>query len=408
MRLPRRRRPIPWRGLLLALALAPLLAAGTHGAGAPPDGSARPAARSRLPALEPGYTLLTLGEREAALYARPVRGRDVAGTSRRLAALGPPDGADAARKIHTDAILRLHRLYPAPGGARAALQGSTSKPLLWLLEFDGAAVPALSPLPAVGYGEFLAWHPDGRRVLIKMLDEGIADPGLWLVDTRDGSHRRIELPELAAPEGLLAAAVAPDGARLLYSITRGLGTGSSLWLTDLGGSAHERLRDEPHAVIGGLRWSPDGERAAYVTGLDSPVPFAPAVLWTLSPGEGEPRRMAITDGGHGQAPLWSGDGRTLYYIARDNPASREANRDPAALVSSIHAVDVRSGESRLVVPADGARQIDLALAPDGDLLFASTRGGALAIWRATPDGRLTRLTSGDLGQRSPLLIEIKD
>lgn len=409
MRRPRHRRLTTWRGLLPTLALALLLGAGLPHTGAPLPGSDAPSrTRQRLPGLSDGATLLAVSEAGATLHALPLTPAAEGDALLRLAELGRKEGTGEGSDPHGDGAPRLHRLHAAPGGARVAIQGSTSKPLLWLLDLEAEGGPLLSSLLAAGFGEFLGWHPDGRHALVKVLDEGVDEPGLWLVDTVDGSHRVIELPELAAPEGLLAAAIAPDGERLLYAISRGMGFGSTLWLTDLAGTHHERLIEEPYALVGGLRWSPDGERAAYVAGLDAPVPFAPAVLRLLTPGEREPRRLAIMDGGHGQAPLWSPDGRTLYFVTRENPDSREADRDPTALVSSIRAVDVRGGETRVIVPADGARQIDLALAPNGDLLFASTRGGGLDIWRATPDGRLSRLTHGGTGQRSPLLIEITE
>jgi Tol biopolymer transport system component len=109
------------------------------------------------------------------------------------------------------------------------------------------------------------------------------------------------------------------------------------------------------------------------------------------------------DGGHGQSPIWSNDSNELYYIKRDNPDENEADYRANALVSSVRAIDVNNLTERILVPADGARQLDLSLAPNGDLVFASDRGDVLEVWTVSRDGHLQQVTADGKPKRFPLI-----
>jgi Tol biopolymer transport system component len=328
-------------------------------------------------------------------------------------------GAQPTTDTHGDGVPVIHGLYPSPDRNRVMVQMSASKSWAYVINLTNRGRPTLTRLTSLGWGEFLAWHPDSQHVLFKAVTEDVADPGLWLVNTEDGSHRRIDIPNLVVPtgaavvalgpnqivpEGIVAASIAPDGQTIAYSTTRGLGFGSELWLCDINGGNQRQVQSIPMAVMASLQWSPDGGQLAYNTLEDSPVPFAPAALWVVGRDGATPRRMALMDGGHGQQPLWSGDSQRLYFVARENPNDRRADREAEALVSSIRAVDVQAARESVVVPANGARQVDLSLADDGTLRFVSNRAGTLEVWGATPGGQLRQLTANGTAKRHPVQL----
>ena len=135
--------------------------------------------------------------------------------------------------------------------------------------------------------------------------------------------------ELARFEGrLLALALHPAGPRLAAVI--GAADGSQeLRLRDLATGADELLArglayDHP-------AFSPDGRRLAW----SGPLLAGDARsngLWVAEPGRGAPRRV----GSDGHGPVWSGDGRSLYFSRTLGPAE----------ATGLFSLDLASGRER--------------------------------------------------------------
>jgi WD40 repeat protein len=295
-------------------------------------------------------------------------------------------------------------LFSSPDGRYAAVQlypGPMT--VVLLLDLADRNKPILSRLTPEGFGHFLGWHPDSRHALYVAHDLMVSDPGLWVVDVVEGTHQRIETPGLVAPEGLTAAAFSPDGATVVYATHGGMGTGSELWVTTEGGEPRKLWSDQV-TVVGSLSYSPDGKYIAFNNLLDSPVPFAKSGLWVIETASEQASFLTVMDGGHGQQPLWSRDSAELYFVRRDNLGDTAADYKAEALVSSIHAFRLEEREERELASSDGARQIDLSLAPNGDLLFASNRNGAAELWVVSPDGNLRQVTTDGSAKRHPLVV----
>jgi Tol biopolymer transport system component len=208
-------------------------------------------------------------------------------------------------------------------------------------------------------------------------------------------------------DGLMAATISPDGKTLVYAFTRGLGFGSEVWLADIGGGHRRQVLQDAGGVVSSLIWSPDGRQIAFMTLLDATTPFAEAKLSVMNADGTAQHFLAVVDGGHGQNPIWRKDGQELFFVARENFDDAAANHDPTALVSSIRSIDVRSGKEMVLVPADGARQIDLSLSDDGQLFFVSDRAGALDVWSVNTSGQFRQITAGSDAKRHPVVIPVQ-
>ncbi|MBE3559650.1 MAG: PD40 domain-containing protein [Ktedonobacteraceae bacterium] len=204
-------------------------------------------------------------------------------------------------------------------------------------------------------GNFLHWLPGGsghtflyRPVLPQgpgaPFDGGTWNPGLWLVDAATGEHRNIAIGVPSVD--LIDAVPSPDGRRIIYSTTAGLGQGSAVFLMKRDGSERRRLfaleGAEARAIAGLFRWSPDGAHIAYERLSDSVIPFLPAGLWLMNAQGTEQRWLADVDGGHGFRPVWSPDSRSIACVVRTNVDDHLADTQAQALQSAIGVVEVQS------------------------------------------------------------------
>ncbi len=315
--------------------------------------------------------------------------------------------ADGAKsQLGRDANTVIRGTHLSPRGDLLAVQVDMGpRPTAWLVDASDRSGQTTRPLAPGASGEFLAWHPSGRFALFKAVEIDVKDAGLWVVDTSNGSHRRLSTPEIGAAEGILAGAFSPDGSSVVWASSRGLGFGSQIWTSTLRGGQRRLLVDQPNGIVGALSYSPDGRTIAFNTLFDSPVPFAPAGVWVVeAQGRSKPRLLAEMDGGHGERPYWTKDSSALLYVARENPLDRRADHASEALVSSIRSVDLASGRETVRVPADGARQIDLAPGASGDWYFASNREGSLEIWRLDAAGALSQVTHDGTPKRYPTWV----
>ena len=177
----------------------------------------------------------------------------------------------------------------------------------------------LSLTPAYVLGNFLHWLPGGNghtflyRPMFPMgpsapMDSNGWNPGLWEVDAATDQHKNIAIDVPSA--FLIDAAPSPDGSRIIYSTSAGLGLGSDTWLMHADGSNNTHLFSDSsaaHTISALFTWSPDGKAIAFERLSDSPTPFLPAGLWVMNNGGAQQHRLADTDGGHGYTLVWSPD-----------------------------------------------------------------------------------------------------
>jgi len=193
------------------------------------------------------------------------------------------------------------------------------------------------------------WTPDGRRVIWTALPANHLP--LLVMRPADGSGRS---EPIASEDGFAQFAGSVSAANVL-AYTRATARGvSDIWVVPLGGDRAPRAFIASEAIEYGPEFSPDGKWIAYVS-MES---GAANVYAAPYPGPGGIRR--VTSGG-GVSPLWSRDGRTLYY----------QNESVLMAMSVSGVADIEFGPPRRLLPGsffvdsreDGPRAYDVA--PDG-------------------------------------------
>jgi serine/threonine protein kinase/Tol biopolymer transport system component len=148
-----------------------------------------------------------------------------------------------------------------------------------------------------------AFSPDGQQIVFRSEREG---GGLFVMGATGESARRLT-------EFGYNPAWSPDGHRIVFA-TEGVARPlerkivSQLWTLDLA-TNQRRLLAAGDAVQ--PSWSPHGQRIAY-WGL--PKGSARRVLWT-APAKGGPALPVIDDEHVNWNPVWSPDGRDLYFVS---------------------------------------------------------------------------------------------
>jgi eukaryotic-like serine/threonine-protein kinase len=243
---------------------------------------------------------------------------------------------------------------PAPVSERAAPRGAIDGRLTW---FDRQG-KALGTIGEPGVYRTLTISPDGKRVAVERTDPQTQNKDIWLVDSASGANTRFT----SDPGWDAFPTWSPDGSRIVFTSNR---TGVyDLYRKSSSGAGNEELLYQSTEGKGPNSWSPDGKFLIYyslgqpthlrllavdgppdrkptplvdpqfssVTGRFSPDgrwiayssnesgkneisvrPFDAATETTGAP-------IIVTQGG-GTTPLWRGDGKELFYIARDGTAT---------------------------------------------------------------------------------------
>ena len=298
----------------------------------------------------------------------------------------------------------------SPDGGYLAIDGTQDHgEQVWIFNIQQNK---LALTPANVMGNFLHWLPGStsHTFLYRPMfplgpgapqDSNGWNPGLWVVDAATGAISNIDIHMPSA--FLVDAAPSPDGSRIVYSTSKGLGLGSDTWMMNRDGSNVTHLFTMPggaRSIAGMFAWSPDGTRIAYERLSDSPTPFLPAGLWLMNTNGMQQRYLAETDGGHGFALSWSPDSHRIAYVLRTNVGDRSANFSAQALQSAIAVVDTSTGHSWTVASqVQTGKQIssNATWTTDGKALtfaaynpFNLVLGGAPRYWSAQVSEQLTQ------------------
>ncbi len=274
-------------------------------------------------------------------------------------------------------------LYASPNGHWVAVEVGceASVDTLVMAATTGEVRPALPKAWQSSF--FLSWTPDGDALLVRVGHLG--ESAVFLVNAQNGRFERVDTPPFTYD-----IAFSPDGERVLYATTQGLGFGSEVWLMDRNGRNREQIINVSAHVIAYPRWSPTGDAIAYIRMPDSNVPFTVGEL-VLADGNGRNERViGPADAGHGYPPVWSPDGRQVAFVVRENEGNQRADVVASALESNLYLADVAAGDVRAVTRFEGALTEAPAWSPDGAwLAFSSDTGGVPDVW-------LVEVTTGEV------------
>jgi serine/threonine-protein kinase len=186
----------------------------------------------------------------------------------------------------------------SPDGTRLMVFANDAQLDLWVWDFVRSNLMRLTDTPATE--TFGVWTPDGRRVVFNSDHEGTRALYSRAADGTGAIERLFK-----SSAALWPMSISPDGARLVYG--QGLPSPVDLYVLTL----DAERRNQPLIVTeyseSDARISPDGRWLAYQSnssGQDEvylrPFPAVTDGLWKISTGGGT-------------EPLWSPDGRELFY-----------------------------------------------------------------------------------------------
>jgi Tol biopolymer transport system component/tRNA A-37 threonylcarbamoyl transferase component Bud32 len=238
----------------------------------------------------------------------------------------------------------------SPDGKRILLRKTGTNCELWLFDIERESLARIvqgtdnhSPI----------WSPDGRRIAYEQASAG----GRMVTLTVEGAREITPIPtgsDRGSPQGW-----SRGGNLLVYSVS-GRGTGSDIWTIAMDGgvAASPFLAtafDEQDPAV-----SPDGRYIAYATSESG----TREVFVRPYPNDGDAWQVSIGGGG---SPLWSRDGRELYFTAGTKMLAVSIETRPTFRVG------------RPVVLFDGgfntSRSRDFDITPGGRFVAVRVPGG---------------------------------
>jgi TolB protein len=167
----------------------------------------------------------------------------------------------------------------------------------------------------------LSWFPNGRELLLNLQDGSIVT-----VDVPGGRVVEVPLPA----QDVVDAAICPDGRRIAYSVSfAGSSDRNDIWIYDMTTRQSRKLTSMP-----GLQHD----------------------------------------------PVWSVDGRTIYFLSGGGPQAHNLWR-----------VDVASGDTEQIT-VSGLYHLDPTVRADGAIAYSGNRSGDYDVWLLTPGGEPEPLT----------------
>ena len=201
--------------------------------------------------------------------------------------------------------------YPrlSPDGTRVTFQRAMqNEAAVWVQPVDGSN--AMFQLTQSGRNRFPIWSHDGKRITFQSDRDG--DAGIWWqrADTPGKDAERLTRAEPGTshiPDGW-----APDGRHLLVTVKSGPEHTLHVWST-----SDRQLRPfagaRSRSPLTGM-FSPDGRWVAYAASRSGTNDTQ--IFVETFPQGGRKHQLFAKSGDNPHHPLWSKDGRRLFYVPR--------------------------------------------------------------------------------------------
>ncbi|MBP6821155.1 MAG: serine/threonine-protein kinase, partial [Acidobacteria bacterium] len=214
-----------------------------------------------------------------------------------------------------------------------------------------------------------AISPDGQHIAFYSVRDG---GGIFIMEATGENVRKLV-------SGGRDPDWSPDGKEIIYSTIYGGNiftrsySGGQLWAVNIQSSAKRRIEAGPDAVQ--PRWSPHAQRIAFWGLHDGEK----RDVWTIPAAGGQP--IAVTqDAYQNGTPVWSPDGRYLYYCS---------NRNGRLSIWRV-AIDEVSGQvlsEPELVPTQAGYSHELSIAADGKRLLYTARRELANLFRVAFDAQ---------------------
>jgi dipeptidyl aminopeptidase/acylaminoacyl peptidase len=197
----------------------------------------------------------------------------------------------------------------SPDGKRVAAERTdreTQNKDIWLLDVASGATTRFTSDP--GWDAFPLWSPDGSRIIFTSNRSGVYD-----LYQKPSSGAGNEVLLYRSTEGKGPNSWSPDARFLIYY---SLGQPTHLRLLAAEGPADRMptpLVDPKFSSVTG-RFSPDGHWIAYSSNESGKNEISVRPFDAATGSAGNP--VIVTSGG-GRTPIWSANGKELFYIAPD-------------------------------------------------------------------------------------------
>jgi Tol biopolymer transport system component len=234
------------------------------------------------------------------------------------------------------------------------------------------------------------FSPDGRWVVF--CSERRANPDLYVIDLHNPGPPKLLIDSDAMED---QAAISPDGKTMAFVCTRD-GTADIFLIPFYPEKTQDmnKAKNLTNHKGGEFRpsFSPDGRKIAFSTDWDvapTGLPnerFREGEVYVMNADGTSIRRLTYAPGWDG-SPVWSSDGRTIYFYSKRDGEYR------------IWSMDSQGADARPVSPK-GLKALSPALTPEGRIAFAAQIGDEKKpnwkILSVKPDGSDKRMESDAL------------
>ena len=259
----------------------------------------------------------------------------------------------------------------SPDGRQLALAiGASDRRDIWLYELASGTMTRLTTEGTLN--ERPEWSPDGKRVLYRSDQNGRA--AIW--------WRRADLSTPATAlltrdrEDFFEAVISPDGKLIAYQMDT---AGADIYYRAVTGETAPVAIARSAAVEMMQRISPDGRWIAFTTDESG----QPEVVVQPFPGPGG--RVQVSNGG-GSEPVWSRDGRRLFYRGDEKFMSATIGTGPTF---AIAARDTLFADEYMYATNPHA---NYDVMPDGSFIFlkAASEGNMVVVtnWKSVLRSRM--------------------
>ena len=248
--------------------------------------------------------------------------------------VAPISGAGAGARQYTRGDKSASAPEWSPDGTVLAFLTDREKDgerQVWTMPSDGGEAWAATSHK----GGITAFHfsPDGKKLVFVandqpskdeeerkkvkddtiLIDRDLKMAQLWLFNIDKKEEKRITEGDFTVSDPQWS----PDGTRISYT-TRPTPKAddlrvSDVWVMNVASGEKKKIEDTP-ATSDNARWSPDGKWIAY-TGSTDPSGVSISYVYLVSSTGGAPRQLTAKFDLNAGTPVWSRDGKTLYFSA---------------------------------------------------------------------------------------------